>query len=117
MSRIIVIEDTPQNSRLAAKLLQHAGHEVIVAEDGEMGINAVLDGPPPDLGLVDLGLPDLDGQTVAIDGRQARSGGRPPVWVLRLNRKHPLRVVATNSAPLTGALPAIGAAVGLTPPA
>lgn len=70
MSRIVVIEDTPQNSRLAAKLLRHAGHEVIVAEDGEMGINAVLDGPPPDLVLVDLGLPDLDGQTVVALLRQ-----------------------------------------------
>lgn len=70
MSVIVLIEDNPQNARLAARLLQHAGHEVVVAEDGEMGLNAVMDGPPPDLVLVDLGLPDLDGQTVVALLRQ-----------------------------------------------
>ena len=48
-------------------------------------------------------VPDLDGQTVAIDGRQARTGGRPPVVVLRRTSNQPLRVVASNIAALTGA--------------
>lgn len=70
MSRIVIIEDTPHSARLAARLLQHAGHEVVIAEDGEIGINVIMDGPPPDLVLVDLGLPDLDGQTVVALLRQ-----------------------------------------------
>ncbi|MGQ9889686.1 MAG: response regulator [Aggregatilineales bacterium] len=70
MSAIVLIEDAPQSARLAARLLQLAGHEVIVAESGEAGLLAVMNGPPPDLVLVDLGLPDLDGQTVVALLRQ-----------------------------------------------
>lgn len=69
MSRIVMIEDNPNNARLAEKLLKHAGHEVIVAEDGETGMAAVLE-KSPDLVLIDLGLPDIDGQTVIAVLRQ-----------------------------------------------
>lgn len=70
MSRIVIIEDTPQSARLAARLLQRAGHEVVVAENGEIGIDVIMDSSLPDLVLVDLGLPDLDGQTVVALLRQ-----------------------------------------------
>lgn len=63
MSRIVVIEDNPLNARMAHKLLSRAGHDVVVAEDGEIGLNAVLN-DLPDLILIDLGLPDIDGQTI-----------------------------------------------------
>lgn len=69
MSRIVVIEDNAQNARMAEKLLKHAGHEVTVAEDGEMGLTTVLE-LIPDLVLVDLGLPDVDGQTIVAMMRQ-----------------------------------------------
>ncbi len=63
MSRIVIIEDDVQSLRLAARLLQRAGHEVITAEDGEIGLKTVLE-QTPDGVLVDLGLPDIDGQVV-----------------------------------------------------
>jgi two-component system cell cycle response regulator DivK len=63
MSLIVVIEDQPENARLAEKLLRRSGHEVVIAEDGEIGITTVLN-LQPDLVLIDLGLPDLDGQTI-----------------------------------------------------
>ena len=63
MSFIVVIEDNEQNARLAAKLLRNAGHKVITAEDGETGLTTVFENQP-DLVLIDLGLPDIDGQTV-----------------------------------------------------
>jgi len=69
MSRIVLIEDNPQNARIAEKLLTRAGFSVVVAEDGEMGLTAVFE-HPPDLVLVDLGLPDIDGQTVVALLRQ-----------------------------------------------
>jgi two-component system cell cycle response regulator DivK len=69
MSLIVVVEDNVQNARMADKLLRNAGHEVIVAEDGEGGINSVF-AHRPDLVLVDLGLPDMDGQTVVAMIRQ-----------------------------------------------
>ena len=69
MSLIVIIEDNEQSSRLAARLLQRDGHEILVADDGEMGLTTVL-ANLPDLILVDLGLPDLDGQTVVAMIRQ-----------------------------------------------
>ena len=69
MSLIVIIEDNEQSSRLAARLLQRDGHEVLVADDGEMGLTTVL-ANLPDLILIDLGLPDLDGQTVVAMIRQ-----------------------------------------------
>jgi two-component system cell cycle response regulator DivK len=69
MTRIVIIEDNPQNARMADKLLRNAGHEVAVAEDGETGLEAVMQ-YQPELVLVDLGLPDIDGQTIVAVMRQ-----------------------------------------------
>ncbi len=69
MPRIVLIEDNPQNARLAEKVLKRAELEVVVAVDGESGFNAVIE-HEPDLVLVDLGLPDIDGQTVVALLRQ-----------------------------------------------
>jgi two-component system, cell cycle response regulator DivK len=63
MALIFIIEDNPQNARMAAKLLRRNDHTVVVAENGELGL-ALLEEEIPDVLLVDLGLPDIDGQTV-----------------------------------------------------
>lgn len=63
MALIVVIEDNVQNARMVDKLLRRAGYEVVIAEDGEMGLTTVFENEP-DLILIDLGLPDIDGQTV-----------------------------------------------------
>jgi len=63
MSLIVIIEDNTDNARLAAKVLRKAGHEVLLAADGESGLTTVF-AISPRLVLVDLGLPDIDGQTV-----------------------------------------------------
>lgn len=64
MARIILIEDNPLNARLVERLLMRAGHEVETLEDGENGYAHILQNPP-DIVLLDLGLPDIDGQTIA----------------------------------------------------
>lgn len=63
MSKIMLIEDQRDNARLATKLLQKAGHQVVVAEDGESGLELVKE-TAPDLILADFGLPDMDGLTM-----------------------------------------------------
>ena len=60
MARILVVDDTPANLALAAKLLHAAGHEAITAETASQGL-ALADAELPDLILMDLGLPDMDG--------------------------------------------------------
>lgn len=63
MPLIIIIEDNADNARLAEKLLTRAGNKVMLASDGEMGLTTVFE-HRPDLVLIDLGLPDIDGQTI-----------------------------------------------------
>lgn len=75
MSRIVVIEDNPDNARMADKLLRHAGHEVSLEAEGEAGLARVIE-TAPDLVLIDLGLPDVDGQTVVAMLRQQPSLSR-----------------------------------------
>ena len=66
---VIIIEDNPNSARLAGKLLRTANFEVHLAEDGETGFDLVTESNP-DIVLIDLGLPDLDGQTVVAMLRQ-----------------------------------------------
>jgi CheY-like chemotaxis protein len=60
MATILVVEDTPANLALATKLLRAAGHEVLTSETAAAGI-AIARERHPDLVLMDLGLPDMDG--------------------------------------------------------
>lgn len=58
--RILCVEDNPQNMRLVRKILKHHGYEVIEAEDGKSGIE-MAETQAPDLILMDINLPDIDG--------------------------------------------------------
>ncbi|HMQ54569.1 MAG TPA: response regulator [Anaerolineae bacterium] len=60
---MLVVEDNEQNALLIKRILEARHHEVIHAGDGETGLQAALS-EPPDLILLDLGLPDIDGQTL-----------------------------------------------------
>jgi signal transduction histidine kinase len=65
MPRILHIEDDPANRLLVRKLLQAAGHEVVDAADGLEGVRLAC-AQRPDLVLVDLNIPGLDGFEVAL---------------------------------------------------
>lgn len=65
MARVLQIEDDPNNRRLVQKLLGAAGHEVIEAEGGVEGIKLARE-TQPDLVLVDINIPDLDGYEVTL---------------------------------------------------
>ena len=63
--KILIIEDNPQNARLMTRVLERTeGLDILHAWDGETGIELAF-AEHPDLILLDLGLPDVDGQTVA----------------------------------------------------
>ena len=62
--RILVIEDQADARRALQRLLQIWGHEVDVAEDGVRGVDAAT-AHPPEVALIDVGLPGLDGYEVA----------------------------------------------------
>jgi len=64
MKKILLIEDVPDTVELVRKILTSRGYEVVHAPDAETGLRFALDNLP-DLILLDLGLPDYDGQTLA----------------------------------------------------
>jgi CheY-like chemotaxis protein len=61
---ILLIEDNPDNARIIRRVLEKHEYTILHAADGETGIGMAL-AEQPDLILLDLGLPDVDGQTVA----------------------------------------------------
>jgi two-component system, sensor histidine kinase len=62
--KILVIEDNADAREMLRVALELDGHRVEVAEDGPRGVEAALRGRP-DVALVDIGLPGLDGYEVA----------------------------------------------------
>jgi two-component system, cell cycle response regulator DivK len=63
-SKILLIEDNPENRYLVTFLLQQRGHEVIAAESGPLGLELAAR-IRPDLILLDIQLPGMDGHAVA----------------------------------------------------
>jgi CheY-like chemotaxis protein/anti-sigma regulatory factor (Ser/Thr protein kinase) len=62
--RVLVIEDHPDGREALACTLERYGHEVLSAATGQEGIDTALSARP-DIALVDIGLPDVDGYEVA----------------------------------------------------
>jgi len=60
MARILIVEDNPTNMTLAVFLVQLAGHTVLTATDAETGLTLAR-GEQPDLILMDIQLPGIDG--------------------------------------------------------
>ena len=69
MPKILIIEDTENNRILLTRRLKPRGREVLTAEDAESGL-ALAEAEKPDLILMDVGLPGMDGWTAA---RKART--------------------------------------------
>ncbi len=76
MAKILIIEDNPYDARLMSTLLRKDGHEVLTAEEGDAGLELARS-EHPDLVLVDMGLPDIDGQTVIAQLRNDERVGQP----------------------------------------
>jgi two-component system cell cycle response regulator DivK len=62
MATVLVVEDNPANMKLTTMLLVSAGHRVLPAVDAETGLRLARD-EQPDLILMDIQLPDMDGLT------------------------------------------------------
>jgi two-component system cell cycle response regulator DivK len=81
MSTVLVVEDNPANMTLALFLLQSAGHQVLSATDAEAGL-ALARERQPDLILMDIQLPGMDGLEATTQLKQDESTRRIPVIAL-----------------------------------
>jgi two-component system, OmpR family, KDP operon response regulator KdpE len=77
--RILIVDDEPNIVATVAPLLRARGYEVLSALSGRAGLDAV-DRDRPDLVVLDLGLPDMDGTDVCRQVREAASN--VPILVL-----------------------------------
>jgi PAS domain S-box-containing protein len=68
--RVLIVEDDPDNRQTMKVLLELLGHEVFDAEDGVQGVEQAK-ANKPEVALVDIGLPGLDGLHVAQQIREA----------------------------------------------
>ena len=62
MSTILIVEDNERNLKLVRDILRHKGHQTLEAMTGEEGVNLACQ-HKPDLVLMDIQLPDIDGIT------------------------------------------------------
>ncbi|GAB5542114.1 MAG: hypothetical protein SangKO_018740 [Sandaracinaceae bacterium] len=69
--KVVVVEDQDDNREMLEMLVQMRGHQTVAVADGESAIDAIVDANP-DLALVDIGLPGIDGYEVArrVRGRE-----------------------------------------------
>ena len=78
MKTVLVVDDEPKIVQLARDYLEHAGFAVLTARDGRAAL-ASLRSAKPDLVVLDLGLPGLDGLDVT---RAARKDSNVPIVML-----------------------------------
>jgi two-component system cell cycle response regulator DivK len=71
-NKILYVEDNPDNMTLVKRALEARGYEFIWAADGLTGVQ-MAESLDPDLILLDINLPDIDGYEVA---RRLRSSGK-----------------------------------------
>jgi CheY-like chemotaxis protein len=78
--RILLVEDNRVNQKLATRLLERAGHSVLVADNGREGVGAFRR-EAFDLILMDVQMPEMDGleATAAIRAAEADTGAHVPI--------------------------------------
>jgi len=68
--RILVVDDEDRIRKIVGDFLSRAGYEIIEASDGEQALRLVRDDPVPDLIILDVMMPVLDGWTVLSEIRR-----------------------------------------------
>lgn len=93
MTKILIIDDEPQIRRFLHIGLSAQGYQVIEAESGQQGL-ALAALEAPQLVILDLGLPDMDGQEVLL---QLRDFYQQPVIVLSVRSRESEKVHALDN--------------------
>lgn len=92
VARVLVIDDDPSLLRALRLGLQAGGHDVLTAANGQQGISKTA-AASPDIVVLDLGLPDIDGQTVC---RRIRQWSEVPIIILSASGNEEGKVAALD---------------------
>jgi len=90
--RVLLVDDEVSIQRAVAPLLRSSGYEVEVAGTGADALKAVVEWEP-DLIVLDLGLPDIDGTEVC---RRVRAQAKTPIIVLSARGREADKVAALD---------------------
>lgn len=81
LSTILVIEDYPDSRTLLSSLLRSKGYKVVEAGDGKEGVRQAYRATP-DLILMDLAMPEMDGIEATRQLRQRQTLSRTPIFAI-----------------------------------
>jgi pilus assembly protein CpaE len=84
MTRILVVDDSPINLKLVSAALTPGGYEIITAQNGREALQRI-EGIEPDLVILDVMMPDLNGYEVCRRLRQRANFGQLPIMMLTAN--------------------------------
>src|SRR5262249_2858371 len=90
---VLIVDDEPQIRRLLGVCLERNGYHVIEAATGEEGISRAIE-YQPNLVLLDLGLPDIDGVAVL---RRIREWSQVPILVVSVRNREDEKIRALDS--------------------
>jgi two-component system KDP operon response regulator KdpE len=92
MMKILIVDDEPAIRRFLKASLESAGFQIVPAENAAQAL-AALGHEKPDLMVLDLGLPDLDGMEVI---KKVRAANQIPIVVLSVRNDEPGKVAALD---------------------
>jgi len=81
MKKILVVEDNEINMYLSCRILRSSGYEVIEARSGEEGVELAIK-EKPDLIIMDIQLPGIDGLETTKRIRESEADGEVPIIAL-----------------------------------
>lgn len=90
LARILVIDDEPQIHRFLGPALDAAGYHHLRADNGTQGLREIATWSP-DVVILDLGLPDMDGKDVLVKARSFYDG---PILILSARDKEGEKIEA-----------------------
>jgi CheY-like chemotaxis protein len=94
--KILIVEDNEMNRDMLSRRLARKGYEVILAEDGAAGLD-MMESEQPDLVLMDMGLPVMDGWTATAKAKANPNLATIPVIALTAHALEEDRIRAMDA--------------------
>lgn len=101
MAKILIVDDNEDNRALLAYLLDRRGHTTVLAASGEAGVEAAAS-EAPDLILMDLVMPVLDGEAAACLIRKQEALASTPILAMSAAYTTPLEHNGSEAGPFDG---------------